>query len=541
MRTMAVISSVLLALAAALVDPLYRIFRWAMQETAPLRHALPRLVKFAEHPFQKRGYAKLLAGGRGCRLAQSLAVATVLLLVACTVIVLTGTDGGLLLAAPPAMLLKVQTDLKALTEELGKGQEEILAGTASEGRRAELTTKAKEAEELQGRLDEYNRNQALLNRSREVVDPSLPADTKTRKGRQKRIITTPGHLFVSSDAFKYYRQNGKQGWSANVDVKSIRGGTVRLEGESAEEFETKAFDPATLSDLGTDAIIEYDRDPEVVRYEEPEILTIRDILSVRPTTKDSIRFVRHTATSRAAASQAGRGAPKPYLTVTATVETVGTETIAVLSKVTEQDIDDAPRLIGFINDEMRLDVKVEEERQLVWGDGTGNDIEGIFAQGVETTYEFNRAGVGDTIVDTIRKMQTDLRKRRVIGSATSARPTALMIDPLDWETAELLKSSADDRYLWAVITDVRGPRIWSMRVVESDAMTNPATGERRLLMGDFVRGATLYDRHDVRLAIGFVDDDFARNLRTLRAEERVALAVKRPWAFSYAVTQEAGS
>jgi hypothetical protein len=43
----------------------------------------------------------------------------------------------------------------------------------------------------------------------------------------------------------------------------------------------------------------------------------------------------------------------------------------------------------------------------------------------------------------------------------------------------------------------------------------------------------------VRLAIGFVDDDFARNLRTLRAEERVALAVKRPWAFTYATTEAA--
>lgn len=441
-----------------------------------------------------------------------------------------------------AALKKVQTDLKALTDELAKGQEEILTGTASETRRAELTTKAKEAEALQARLADYNANNEILTRSREVENPTMPAETKSRGGRNvKRVNTTPGHLFVASDAFKYYKANGMQGWSAKVDVKSIRGGRVRLEGEDAAEFERKAYDPATLSDLGTDALVEYDRDPEIVRYEEPEILTIRDILSVRPTTKDSIRFVRHSATDRAAASQAGPGGLKPYLTVTATVETVATETIAVLSKVTEQDIDDAPRLIGFINDEMRLDVKVEEERQLVWGDGTGNDLEGIFAQGVETTYEFNRAAVGDTIVDTIRKMQTDLRKRRVVGSATSARPTALMIDPLDWEAAELLKSSADDRYIWAVVQDARGPRIWSMRVVESDAMTNPLTGERRILMGDFVRGATLYDRHDVRLAIGFVDDDFARNLRTLRAEERVALAVKRPWAFSYAVTDVGGS
>jgi len=140
---------------------------------------------------------------------------------------------------------------------------------------------------------------------------------------------------------------------------------------------------------------------------------------------------------------------------------------------------------------------------------------------------------GETLIDAIRKVKTDLRKNRV-------EPSAVLIDPLDWETVELEKGT-DDRYVWGLVSDLRGPRIWSMRVVESDAMTNPATGERRVLVGDWKRGAILYDRHDVRLAVGYVDDDFARNLRTLRAEERLALAVKRPWAFEYIVTDEGGS
>jgi hypothetical protein len=117
---------------------------------------------------------------------------------------------------------------------------------------------------------------------------------------------------------------------------------------------------------------------------------------------------------------------------------------------------------------------------------------------------------------------------------TAKRDGTLVIkNDIDWESIELTKSDADEHYIWAIVTDARGPRIWSQRVIESDAMTNPDTGERRILMGDFIRGTTLYDRHDVRLAVGFVDDDFARNLRTLRAEERIALAVKRPFAFEW--------
>src|SRR5690606_37802621 len=135
--------------------------------------------------------------------------------------------------------------------------------------------------------------------------------------------------------------------------------------------------------------------------------------------------------------------------------------------------------------------------------------------------EFDRAVLGDTKIDTIRRMRTDLRKRRV-------NPNAVLVDPLDWEDIELEKGS-NLRYVWGLISTLQGPRIWSLRVVESVAMTHPSNGSRRILMGDWVRGATLYDRHDVRLAIRYVDDDFARNLRTLRAEERLALAVKRPY------------
>jgi HK97 family phage major capsid protein len=422
-------------------------------------------------------------------------------------------------------LKKMESDHKALCDELSKGLEEMEVGPLPQTQGDELKAKRVEAENLQKRIAEVRETTRVISASHQVENPLIPTgETKSRQ-RGKKLTTTPGHLFVASDAFRQYRANGKQGWSAKIDVKSIRGGKVDLRGEEAQEFETKAFSEGQLSDLGVDAIVEYDRDPEIIRYEEPEILTMRDVMNVVPTTKDTIRFVKHTLTERAAASQPSRGALKNYLRVEFDVDTVAVETIAVLSKVTEQDIDDAPRLIGTINNEMRLDVKVEEERQILWGGGTLGELEGIYSQGIT---EFDRAVVDETVIDTIRRMRTDLRKRRVV-------PNAVMIDPIDWEQIELTKANTE-QYIWGLISTLRGPMIWSMRVIESDEMTNLETGERRILMGDFQRGTTLYDRHDVRLAIGFVDDDFARNLRTLRAEERLAVAVKRPYAFTYAVT-----
>lgn len=434
----------------------------------------------------------------------------------------------------PANIRQLEQDFKALAKELEIGQTEMANGPIPKARGEELEQKAKEMEEIQERLDSYNRIAGIVKKSREIESPTMPTD---RSGNVKTVRTTMGHLFVGSEAFRQYRAQGKQGWSAKVELKGRPGRLVTLRGEEAVAFEAKAFNAAQLSDLGADAIIEVDRDREIIRYEEPEILTMRDVLNVIPTQADSIRFVRHTRTVGVAAngdivearpvakSQASRGAAKPYLRIDFEPETVNVETIAVLSKVTEQDVDDAPRLVGMINGEMSLDVRVEEERQILWGSGAGGELDGLFNQAIP---EFNRAEAGDTVIDTIRKMRTDLRKKRV-------QPNFVTVDPIDWEEVELTKGT-DERYVWGLITDLRGPRIWSLRVVESDGMTNLETGERRILMGDGVRGATLYDRNDVRLAIGYVDDDFARNLRTLRAEERLALAVKRLWAFEYVVT-----
>lgn len=429
----------------------------------------------------------------------------------------------------PANIRKMEAELKQLAKELESAQEELAEGPVDQARGEEIEEKAREMEDLQSHIDQYHRIAGINKRGREVKKVTLPGEDDDGIDR-RMIYTTPGHLFVASQALKQYKDNNKQGWSAKIDLGRRFGRKILLRGEAAREFEKKAFDPATLPILGDDAIIPIDRDPELIRFQEPEILTIRDMLNITPTTSDAIKFVKHIATTRGAATVA-RGALKPFLKVSFEPETVNVETIAVLSKVTEQDVDDAPRLIGYINGEMQLDVRVEEERQLAWGTGT-NELLGIFAA-ANGIPEFNRAEAGDTVIDTIRRMRTDLRKRRVT-------PNFVAVDPVDWEEVELSKGT-DAHYLWGLISDLRGPRIWSMRVVESDAMTNPETGERRILEGDGIRGATIYDRNQVQLAVGFMDDDFGRNLRTLRAEERLALAVKRSFAFEFAVTAEAGS
>ena len=61
--------------------------------------------------------------------------------------------------------------------------------------------------------------------------------------------------------------------------------------------------------------------------------------------------------------------------------------------------------------------------------------------------------------------------------------------------------------------------------------------QRRMTVRDLLSqgrmGAQVFDRWDARVETGYVNDDFTKNLVTILAEERLALAVYRPEAFIY--------
>ena len=70
-------------------------------------------------------------------------------------------------------------------------------------------------------------------------------------------------------------------------------------------------------------------------------------------------------------------------------------------------------------------------------------------------------------------------------------------------------------------------------MVETQSM-----GVGKFLTGAFDLGAQLFDREQSSVMTGFENDDFTRNLITILAEERLALAVYRPEAFIYGTLAE---
>ena len=121
-------------------------------------------------------------------------------------------------------------------------------------------------------------------------------------------------------------------------------------------------------------------------------------------------------------------------------------------------------------------------------------------------------------------------------------PTAIVMNPLDWAAMQIMKTPTGIYILGGPPTSIADPHLWGLPVALTPTMT---LGQ--FLVGSFPSNATLFDRESASVEISFEnEDDFVRNLATIRAEERIALAVYRPQAFvksalagPYTATEEA--
>jgi HK97 family phage major capsid protein len=244
--------------------------------------------------------------------------------------------------------------------------------------------------------------------------------------------------------------------------------------------------------------------------------TIRDLLPVIPIATSSVDYPKQASRTNNAATVA-EAAAKPYSDYAWTNATAPVRVIAHLAKLTRQAMDDAPRLVGEVDAEMRYGLGLVEEAQILNGNGTGQNLSGIMTQATAYVAPFVISGA----------TSLDMLRLAMLQAAMALYPAdGIVLSQLDWARIQLQKTT-DGAYLFANPQGTVEARLWGLPVVDTPAMPVDA-----FLVGAFRFGATLYDRMGVEILISTENaDDFEKNLATMRAEERIALAVKRPGSF----------
>lgn len=259
------------------------------------------------------------------------------------------------------------------------------------------------------------------------------------------------------------------------------------------------------------------RETEVVAMPNRPDIIMRDLLSVMPIDTGSVDYPKQTVGTNAAAPVA-EGTQKPYSNYGWSRSTAPVRTIAHLAKLTRQAMDDAPRLQAEVDAEMRYGLALAEDTQILMGDGTGENLLGLYPQ---ATAYVAPAGISIAAPNKIDKLRLAL-----LQASLGLYPAdAIVLHEADWTDIELTKD-ANGRYIFANPTGIVGPQLWGKRVVTTVSLT-----AGNFLVGAFKIAATLYDRLKPEVLISSENaDDFEKNLLTMRCEERLALAVKRPAA-----------
>lgn len=247
-------------------------------------------------------------------------------------------------------------------------------------------------------------------------------------------------------------------------------------------------------------------------------LTIRDLIAPGETESNSVEYVKETGFTNNAAPVA-ENTGKPYSEINFGLVQAGVRTIAHLFKASRQILDDAKQLQSFINARAEYGLMIKEELQLLYGNNTGANLHGIIPQASAYVKPTGAAVVDEQHIDRIRLalLQAALAEYAADG---------IVLNPIDWAVIEMLKDS-NKNYLIGKPQGQTAPTLWNRPVVETQSIV-----QNEFLVGAFKMGAQIYDRMDIEVLISTENDkDFENNMVTIRAEERLALAVYRPEAF----------
>ena len=385
-------------------------------------------------------------------------------------------------------LMELKKALDARDEEIKSTLEKMGADMKAKGDKADY-------EQYASKLDD------LGAKAQEVATQMLALEQKLARpiGGSLHQLKSLGQQVVEDDAVK-----------AMMEGKSIRA-TVNL-----KSLEAKSIS----SDAGSaGALVQPQRLDLISSPEQP--LLVRALLMPGTTTSNALEYPREKLFTNNAAAQNAELALKAQSDITFEMVSTTVKTIAHFMYASKQIMDDAPQLASYINGRLIYGLKLAEEQQILLGDGTGQNLLGIMPQA--TTYN----AALETKLDIKSKNKMDMLRVAMLQVQLALYPpSGIVLHPIDWAGITLVKD-ANGNYLIANPQSTVSQMLWSLPVVPSMSMP-----QGQFIVGAFQLAAQLFDREQANIAISFEDrDNFVKNAVTIRAEERLALAVYRPQAF----------
>ncbi|EDH8314787.1 phage major capsid protein [Salmonella enterica subsp. enterica serovar Babelsberg] len=388
------------------------------------------------------------------------------------------------------ILKKVTASIEEATDKFNARAEDALKEAKKSGKLSEETKAAvdKMASEFNALREAEKTLKAAIGELEQHVAQMPLANAK-------HIVETVGQQVISAEALKTFSASVEGGKRVSIPVNA-----------------------ALISSGVAEGVVEPQRLPGIDTAPKQRLF-IRDLIAPGRTSSPAIFWVQQTGFTNKAAVVA-ENTTKPYSDIAFATKITPVTTIAHMFKASKQILDDFAQLQSTVDAEMRYGLKYVEEQEILFGDGTGVHLHGIVPQASAFSAEFRveqQNGIDDL---RLAMLQAQLARFPASGH---------VLHFIDWAKIELTKDTLG-RYILANPSDLTGPTLWGLPVVATEA----AAFKGKFLTGAFNAGAQIFDREDANVVISTENaDDFEKNMISIRCEERLALAVKRPEAFIY--------
>lgn len=329
-----------------------------------------------------------------------------------------------------------------------------------------------------------------------------------RQARSKGGLGADGNrdLINQLDSLQYVRSSDGYGSKGLFTPQQAEGFVNAVKTRTSYKAEVDPLHLKSTVTTGDAFPALVDTDP-VVAPMPSSLVSLRDTMTVKQAAGPSQRVYRVNTVSSGDVGEVAEGGLKPEANLGYDYEDLAVQKLAAVWKFSDEIQRDAGFLITQLSQQVMRAVATKENELIVsaWA-GTS---------GIQTA---TNASIVDGVAAAIGNAE----------ALNGVTPDTVAINPTDFATLRTLKAETSGTYVsdpWSA----GPPTIHGAKILSTVAVPQ---GTVYVLTPGY---GTFYVRDAVEVSVGFVGDDWQRNLSTARIEERVLPAVTQP-AFVTQVT-----
>jgi HK97 family phage major capsid protein len=351
---------------------------------------------------------------------------------------------------------------------------------------------------------------------------ALKSEIETLKGTDKheeltaKLLDLAGEIQTIKDngtaesknnAFEKFEKEYKENLNEIQSAKTT--GTIM-------SFEIKAVDPVLTSNVSAQAggnVVAMTQSLGFVVPTADNRLFAEGIMNAVPVELDTLTWIDEVA-KEGDAGMTSEGGTKSQSDVTYIERTVNLENVTHFIKVSTKMLAQPSYIVNAVRSRLLRKLQLKKQQQLLSGDGTAPDIKGIkewataFAAG-----DYAGSVIEPNINDLIRVLVGQIAENGEDFMPNYAIVSHKTLADMD------LKKASDGHYVLPPFSTLDNRTISGVRVIASNEFTND-----ELIVGDFTKANYAF-KNSVQVSINLDGNDFTKNMRTILAEQPIALFV----------------